>query len=466
MGPPRAQPLEADPSQLSLVLCGRLKGFEAGLFAGQDLSARTRCSGKELHGWTQRQLQGRPLRQVLALVRPRRSERIFRLGERLGVPVRVLGPTAVRRACGLSGLIDGMPAHRLAAMVASLRRYGACAVVHADRSIAIDLLSAEGAYLGGVVAPTFQESALERVEPMSKALVRNVGAGQRAGAWFGLSALIDGLLDRLLFEAGRTAHRTVVATGALSADVRNACRWVEVAEPELVLEGALEIHQLVSGDEPRGARVRAPSIPQGRVGYPPILLDAAKPSPRPVPSPPPVKPPRYARREVPTRLRLVAGEGNVPMGPRELVETQFALLADKDPSVIRAAEASLGELPLTSFVPAVLSDTSLPPVLLGYLTLRSLHEPLILQALVLNPRTPNEVFPVVAEVAPEPVAEIIASNHKRLLELPGIVLGLERNPEVSRAMLDSAAEFLVRQGIVLPSKLFRDMVARLGFDAV
>lgn len=94
------------------------------------------------------------------------------------------------------------------------------------------------------------------------------------------------------------------------------------------------------------------------------------------------------------------------------------------------------------------------------------NEPLILQALVLNPRTPNEVFPVVAEVAPEPVAEIIASNHKRLLELPGIVLGLERNSEVSRAMLDSAAEFLVRQGIVLPSKLFRDMVARLGFDAV
>lgn len=138
-------------------------------------------------------------------------------------------------------------ADRIMNALAARERYGAPAVV-ADfgTSTNFDVVSPDGAFIGGVIAPGMAASvealvartaqlhriALQRPE---RAIGRNTTACMQSGAFFGYVGLVEGILDRVLAELGGRA--TVVATGGLANVIAPETTKIDRVDPDLTLEG-------------------------------------------------------------------------------------------------------------------------------------------------------------------------------------------------------------------------------------
>jgi type III pantothenate kinase len=139
-------------------------------------------------------------------------------------------------------------ADRIANAVAAHSQWPDHSVIIVDfgTAITVDVVSAEGAYLGGAIAPgvdtsataLFQSTAqLRRVELVTpaSAIGKTTVTCIQSGIMFGTAALVDGLIDRVAQELdGRV--RTV-ATGGHAVVVLENCRRVEHYEPSLTLNG-------------------------------------------------------------------------------------------------------------------------------------------------------------------------------------------------------------------------------------
>ena len=145
-------------------------------------------------------------------------------------------------------------ADRLVNAVAALARYGAPAVVvDFGTSTNFDVVSADGSYVGGVIAPGLEVSldaliaataALRRVELVAPraAVGRNTVEAIQSGLVYGHAGLVDGIMDRLTAEIGSDAAR--VATGGLASTIVPHCRTVDDVEEFLTLEGLRLIYEL------------------------------------------------------------------------------------------------------------------------------------------------------------------------------------------------------------------------------
>ena len=119
-------------------------------------------------------------------------------------------------------------------------------VVDIGTAITVDAVSAEGKFLGGAIAPGVDAAAsglysstaliapVELKAPTS-AVGTNTGRGVEAGIVYGLAALTDGLVERIVDEIGGRAH--VVATGGAAATVVRHCRRIDTVDPALTLNG-------------------------------------------------------------------------------------------------------------------------------------------------------------------------------------------------------------------------------------
>ncbi len=154
-------------------------------------------------------------------------------GVRTGIPVRVDNPREVG-------------ADRVVNSLAALVRYGAPAiVVDVGTATTFDVISSEGEYVGGAIAPGIQVSARALYERTARLLLveltaprsvigRSTVEALQSGLVFGYAALIDGMVERIAKELGSP---TVVATGGLAPVVVEECRSVDHHEPWLTLEG-------------------------------------------------------------------------------------------------------------------------------------------------------------------------------------------------------------------------------------
>src|SRR4249919_4339834 len=146
--------------------------------------------------------------------------------ERAGVQLLVLGP----------GTRTGVPVRyddprevgpdRIANAVAALERYGApCIVVDFGTSTNFDVVSPEGEYVGGVLAPgieismeaLFQRAArLVKVDFAEPATVigRTTATALQSGLVYGFAGQVDGIVSAIRGELGVDAP--VVATGGLA----------------------------------------------------------------------------------------------------------------------------------------------------------------------------------------------------------------------------------------------------------
>ncbi len=176
---------------------------------------------------------------------------------RLRVQPVVVGPDV---AIGSRLLVDNpaeVGAARLANTVAAFARYGGPAVV-VDLGTAtnFDVVSAQGDFLGGAIAPgltTGMEALTGRAARLfsidlalpPRAIGTNTVDNMQAGGVLGHLAMVEGMLTRIRAELGRDAP--AIATGGNAAIFAGASAAITHHDPNLTLDGLRLIHRRVAG---------------------------------------------------------------------------------------------------------------------------------------------------------------------------------------------------------------------------
>lgn len=155
---------------------------------------------------------------------------------RLGVGVRYSAPLTIG-------------ADRLANAAAVAQLYGHPAiVVDFGTAVTFDVVSAEGDYVGGVIAPgleamtsfLYQRTALlpklNLREPAS-AIGRTTRAAMMSGAVYGYRGLVREIIARISTEAFPRRKVRVVATGGYAQLITRRLPEIEAVHPGLTLEG-------------------------------------------------------------------------------------------------------------------------------------------------------------------------------------------------------------------------------------
>ena len=131
-------------------------------------------------------------------------------------------------------------------LAAHLEHHGAAIVIDFGTATNFDVVSPDGAFLGGIIAPGL-ESGFERFAARTALLPRiapafpdtfigrTTVANMQIGVYRGITAMVDGLVGAIRAEWRSDAR--VIATGGLSRMVAPHCRSVEVVDPDLTLKG-------------------------------------------------------------------------------------------------------------------------------------------------------------------------------------------------------------------------------------
>jgi type III pantothenate kinase len=163
---------------------------------------------------------------------------------------------------------DDVGADRLVNALAAARLYGTPAVVvDFGTATTLDCVAADGAYVGGAIAPGLElglealaarTAKLPRIELRApdRAIGRDTVSAMQSGTIFGYQALAAGLLARVrleLADANDVAPADVraILTGGLSAAPwARALDGIDAIDPDLTLKGLAILHAEVGGGEP------------------------------------------------------------------------------------------------------------------------------------------------------------------------------------------------------------------------
>ncbi len=155
-------------------------------------------------------------------------------GVRTGMPILYDNPKEV----GADRIVNTLAAYTL--------HGGPAVVVDFGTSTNFDVVSRNGEFLGGVLAPGIEISvdalASRAAQLMKVQLVRprsvigkNTVESLQSGIIYGFAAQVDGITERIIAELGAPA--TVIATGGLAQVVLEECQHIDVHEPWLTLIG-------------------------------------------------------------------------------------------------------------------------------------------------------------------------------------------------------------------------------------
>lgn len=126
------------------------------------------------------------------------------------------------------------------------RHGGPAIVVDFGTSTNLDVINANGEFIGGALAPGIEISidalanraaALRKIELQKPraAVGRNTVEALQSGAYYGFAGQVDRLVTQIISEIGPV--KAVVATGGLASTVIEACSTITHLEPDLTLEG-------------------------------------------------------------------------------------------------------------------------------------------------------------------------------------------------------------------------------------
>jgi type III pantothenate kinase len=159
-------------------------------------------------------------------------------------------------------------ADRIVNALAAARLYGTPAVVvDFGTATTLDCVGADGAYVGGAIAPGLElglealaarTAKLPRIELRTpdRAIGRDTVSAMQAGTVFGYQALASGLLSRVRAELAELAGcppetvHTVLTGGLASAPWARDVEGVDVIDPDLTLEGLAILYAEVAGGDP------------------------------------------------------------------------------------------------------------------------------------------------------------------------------------------------------------------------
>ena len=136
---------------------------------------------------------------------------------------------------------------RLCGAVAGFRQWGGpLIVVDMGTATVFDVISQDGVYLGGLIAP----GLLTAVESLHRAAAllpevdlkfpenligSSTEMAMQSGIVYGALEMIDGIVERIQRQLPQRAH--VIATGGFAALLQSQSRTIERIEPDLVLHG-------------------------------------------------------------------------------------------------------------------------------------------------------------------------------------------------------------------------------------
>jgi type III pantothenate kinase len=130
-------------------------------------------------------------------------------------------------------------------------------VVDLGTATTFDCITADGVFLGGVIAPgvlvmaetlvrrTSKLPATELVLP-KQVIGRRTEECIRAGVMYGAADSIDGLVRRIKAEWPRPGTPLVIATGGLSETFKPLCREIDQVDPYLTLRGLQLAYELLA----------------------------------------------------------------------------------------------------------------------------------------------------------------------------------------------------------------------------
>jgi type III pantothenate kinase len=130
-------------------------------------------------------------------------------------------------------------------------------VVDLGTATTFDCITADGVFLGGVIAPgvlvmaetlvrrTSKLPATELVLP-KQVIGRRTEECIRAGVMYGAADSIDGLVRRIKAEWPRAGTPLVIATGGLSETFKPLCREIDQVDPYLTLRGLQLAYELLA----------------------------------------------------------------------------------------------------------------------------------------------------------------------------------------------------------------------------
>ena len=145
-------------------------------------------------------------------------------------------------------------ADRIANATAAAAFYGSPSiVVDFGTATNIDVVNAEGAYVGGCIAPGIRVSldaltaraarlASVPLEAPERTIGRSTVEAVQSGTVVGAAAMAEGLVARIKRELGAPEAR-VIATGGLAGVVAEATDVFDAVDPQLTIKGICEIHR-------------------------------------------------------------------------------------------------------------------------------------------------------------------------------------------------------------------------------
>jgi len=160
----------------------------------------------------------------------------FVIGENvdLGVKVNIPKPSEV----GADRLVNAVGAHG--------GYVGALIVIDSGTATTFDIVAADGAFEGGIIAPGINLSMKALHEAAAKlprvaiqrpehVIGRDTVAAMQSGVFWGYIDLIDGLVERIKAEYGQPM--TVIATGGVASLFEGAARNIDHFDGDITIKG-------------------------------------------------------------------------------------------------------------------------------------------------------------------------------------------------------------------------------------
>ena len=160
----------------------------------------------------------------------------------LGIEVRILKPSEA----GADRLVNAIGAH--------VAYKGDLLVIDSGTATTFDVISGDGAFEGGVIAPGINlsmQALHEAAAQLPRVAIRRptgnrvvgvdtVGAMQ-SGVFWGYIGMIEGLVARIKAEWGKPL--TVIGTGGIASLFESATTAIDHFDHDLTIRGLLEIHR-------------------------------------------------------------------------------------------------------------------------------------------------------------------------------------------------------------------------------
>ncbi len=148
------------------------------------------------------------------------------------------------------------------------------------------------------------------------------------------------------------------------------------------------------------------------------------------------------------QTHVMIAKGVAPLPPPILFSAWVYLLKNAEAQIAQFAEQSLKNYPEKMLLS--LASQELPSWVLDEMARQFRKNEILLEAILLNVETPNSVFMDVAVDCSERLTILICNNQERLIEMPEIILQLEKNSHNLRSNTDRLRHFLAISGIRIP----------------